>query len=350
MDNNTDETNCSSQPSIDQLHIIIIYSAAGAVGIVVATVILIALLYARAYKTVLQRLIIYSVLTVIVQDLCHLATIMEYPRLRNVNATQVNDSIRCAWLGFIINWSGWTEYMFYLVIIFYLLGVLCVQVKGATRRKKLKAWKTRLEVLIVFSCVFLPGLVMWIPLLNSKYAWLDKNVCFFTIQCDNTKFWYIFFFKFFGYELVTSFCMVVAIGLFIVYCVLSSKLRLQRAKLMMKYLIVLLTAVILNSVMINIDVVGYTSNSIPQKFRQYTAIMATADDFVFLTGYLLVFYYSKVSTTVRGLSKNKTVQVNRLNEYGTFKDSDRETAPSETRWSKSAPFTGEFTSVTIQND
>ena len=259
MDNNTDETNCSS-PSIDQLNIIIIYSAAGAVGIVVATVILIVLLYARAYKTILQRLIIYSVLTVIVQDFCHLATIMEYSHLRNVNATQVNDSIRCAWLGFIINWSGWTEYMFYLVIIFYLLGVLCVQVKGAAHRKKLKAWKMRFEVLIILFCAFLPGLVMWIPLLDSKYAWLDKNVCFFTIQCDNTNFWYIFFFKFFGYELVTLFCVVVAIGLFIIYCVLSSKLRLQRAKVMMKYLIVLLAAVIVNSVMINIYVVGYTKS------------------------------------------------------------------------------------------
>ena len=74
---------------------------------------------------------------VIVIDSCHFAIIMEYHH--NVSA----DSTRCAWLGFITNWSGWSEYMFYLVIILYLLGVLCVQ---AAHRKRLEAWKTLYEV------------------------------------------------------------------------------------------------------------------------------------------------------------------------------------------------------------
>ena len=332
----------------------IVYSAAGGVGLLLAVTILIALFCARAYKTILQRLIIYSVLMVIAQDSCHLASIIEYPRLHNVSAAQLNDSIHCVLIGLVTNWSGWSQYMFYLVIIFYLLGVLCVQVKGATRRKRLKAWKTRLEVLIVLCCVFLPGLVMWIPLLDNKYTWLDTNVCFFKVLCDPSKpknnFWDAFFFNFFGYELVTLFCMVVAIGLFVVYCVLSSKLRLQRAKLMMKFLIVLLTAVIVNNVMQNIIIVGYTNISIGYKLRHFTAIFATADDFVFLIGYLLVFYCSKVSTALKGLSKSRVIPLREGTEYGTFMESDRESAPSETRWSKSVLFTGEFTSVTIQND
>ena len=352
MGNNSNETNCT-QLSVDELlKITIAYSAAGGIGVLVAGMILIVLTYARAYKTILQRLVIYSVLTVLFQDSCHLANIVEYPHWHKVNASQLNESNRdqCAWLGFMTNWCGWSQYMFYLAIIFYLLGVLCVQVKGSTGRKRLKAWKTRFEVLCILSCVLLPGLVLWIPIRNKKYG-QDIGPCFFEIACNYSKqkghFWYIFFFYFFVFELIGLLCVLIAIGLFIVYCVLSSKLRLQRAKLMMKYLIVLLTAVILNSVILNIIVVGYTNNLIANKLRMFTVVFATADDFVFLSGYLLVFYYSKVSTTVRGLSKHKAVK---LKEYRTFKESDRETAPSETRWSKSAPYTGAFSSVTIQNE
>ena len=100
---------------------------------------------------------------------------------------------------------------------------------------------------------------MWIPLYDKKYG-LENGPCFFKNLCNNSElnshnFWYIFFFEFFGYELVTLFCVLIAFGLFVVYCVLSANLQLLKAKLMMKYLIVLLAAVIVNSVMINICVV-----------------------------------------------------------------------------------------------
>ena len=63
---------------------------------------------------------------------------------------------------------------------------------------------------------------------------------------------------------MTLICVLIAIGLFIVYCVLSTKL--QSAKLMLKYLAVLLAAVIVNSIIImNILVVGYTNYSTASK-------------------------------------------------------------------------------------
>ena len=333
------------------LKIIVTYSAAGGVGVLVACVILIVLLYAKANKTVLQRLIIYSVLAVIFQDSCHLATIMEYPL--DENAKQIEDSIYCAWLGFMTNWSGWTEYMFYLVIIFYLLGVVCVQVKGtAVQSQRLKALKIPLEVSLVVFCALLPGLVMWIPLHDKKYG-QDNGPCFFKILCDDSElksyFWYVFLFNFSCYELVTLFCVVIAIGLLVVYCVLSTKL--QSAKVMMKYLAVLLAAVIVNSIVLNICVAAYTNGSVANKLRVFIAIFDTADDFVFLSGYLLVFYSSKifkVPSVIKWFSKRKTTDSG--TEYGTFKESDRETAPSETCWNMSAPYTGAFTSVNVQNE
>ena len=351
IDNST--SNCAQLPIDELLNIAITYTATGGVGVLVACTILLVLLYARAYKTTLQRLIIYSVLTVLFQDSCHFASIMVYPH--NANATHLEDSTQCAWLGFISNWSGWTEYMFFLVIIFYLLGVVCVQVKGSVQKKWLKVWKITFEVSLVLTCIFLPGLVMWIPMHDKKYG-LDNGHCFFRILCDKSKeksyFWYVFFFNFFGYELVTLFCVLIAIGLFVVYCVLSTKL--QSAKVMMKYLTVLLGAVIINSVILNIIMVMYTNSSIADRLRLFTAVFATVDDFVFLSGYLLVFYSSKLSTPFKKLikwfSKRKMIPLMDGTDYGTFKESERRTAPSETYYSHSVPYTGAFTSVAEQNE
>ena len=105
----TTAANCTQLPKDQLLKIAITFSAAGGVGVLVASGILLALLYARAYNTVLQRLIIYSVLTVLFQDSCHLANILVYPH--NTNATWIEDSAQCAWLDFIFNWSGWNEYV-----------------------------------------------------------------------------------------------------------------------------------------------------------------------------------------------------------------------------------------------
>ena len=46
-------------------------SISGGVGVLMAGIILIALLSVKAYKTILQRLFLYTVLTLIVHDLSH---------------------------------------------------------------------------------------------------------------------------------------------------------------------------------------------------------------------------------------------------------------------------------------
>ena len=200
MENNTGDIdiNCTQLPKDQLLNIAITYSAAGGVGLLVAGVILLVLLCARAYKTVLQRLIIYSTISVLFHDCCHLANVfVAYP-----NATQLEDSTGCAWLGFLANWSGWSEGASYLVIIFYLLGVVCVQVKGSSLKglRKLKVWKIASELGAVLLIVLLPGLILWKPLYDKKYG-LDNGFCFFKRTCsEKPQILYVFFFNIFAYE------------------------------------------------------------------------------------------------------------------------------------------------------
>ena len=88
--------------------------------------------------------------------------------------------------------------MFYLVIILYLLGVLCVQVKrSAVHIERLKALRIPFEVLLILSCVILPGLVMWIPLYVKRYA-LDNGPCFFhkiSKLCNTSKHYFLYIFS-----------------------------------------------------------------------------------------------------------------------------------------------------------
>ena len=355
--NNSSTTNCTIDS--DQLwRTVIAFSAAGGVGVLVASTILLILICVKAYKTVLQRLILYSVLAVIVQDSCHFANILVYPH--NVNATQPEHSIPCAWLGFIFNWSGWSEYLYFSAIILYLLGVVCAQLKESALKAHVqrhsKAWRCMLEATVVVLCALLPGLVLWIPINNFKILNYgpDDGYCLFEIECDNsqqaTHFWYVFFFNLIGFEVVALLCVIIAIVQLVIYCMLSSKLK--GAKLMMKYLAVLLTAVIINTIITNVFLVAYTNKSLANELKMFTAIFATVNDFTFLGGYLLVFYSSKLSAMFKRVAKwvRKPWWVRRAG-YGTLKDSNLKPVTSETHWSKSVPYTGGFTSISesVQN-
>ena len=344
-----DDINCTQLPKDQLLKIAITYSATGGVGVLVSSVILIVLLSARAYKTVLQRLIVYSTLMVLFQDCCHLANMfLAYP-----NATQLEDSTGCAWLGFLANWSGWSEYMSYSVIILYLLGVVCVQVKGSSlqAQREFKVWKIVSELGAVLLIVLFPGLVLWKPLYDKKYG-LDNGFCFFKTKCsEKPQFLYVFFFNMLTYEAVPLLCLGIALGLLMVYCKLSSKLK--RAKLMMKYLSFLLTTVILNSIALNLVLVSFRGKSIAYKLLLFGAIFATADDFFILGGFLLVFHFFKLSTMCKKvaerISKQKTLirPQNDGTNYKTFQESNRESDPSETYFN--IEYTGEFTAIAAQD-
>ena len=97
-------------------------SVTGGVGTLITLLILVALFYAKAYKTPLQRLFMYSLLATMVHEMLHVAQIEEQFEYRY--QAQV-----CMHLGFLSNWSGWVIYIFNLNIILYLVVVVYQQLK-----------------------------------------------------------------------------------------------------------------------------------------------------------------------------------------------------------------------------
>ena len=81
-------------------------SITGGIGVLIALIIMVGLLCSRSYKTVLQRLFIYTVLAVIVQDLSHVANL--YPFLHHY---KVQEEV-CDIIGFLSSWSAWCLYIF----------------------------------------------------------------------------------------------------------------------------------------------------------------------------------------------------------------------------------------------
>lgn len=89
--------------------------------------------------------------------------------------------------------------------------------------------------------------------------------------------------------------------------------------------------------------------SVGYGLRLFSAIFATVDDFIFLSGYLLVFYSSKFSTLLKKLTlfrRRKTVPLKdgTVTEYGTFGESNHKTVLSYT-YCEDVPYTGEFTTA-----
>ena len=287
MENDTGDIdiNCTQLPKDQLLKIAITYSAAGGVGVLLAGVILLVLFCAKAYRTTLQRLIIYSTISVLFHDCCLLANVfLAYP-----SATQLEDGIECAWLGFLANWSGWSEAASYLAIVFYLLGVVCVQVKCSLLQPlmKFKVWKIAFESGAVLLIVLFPGLILRMPMYDKKYG-LDNGFCFFKRNCSEKPqvlYDIVFFINILAYGAIALLSLGIAMGLLIVYCKLSSELK--RANLVMKYLSALLTIVILNTIVLNLVLVSFRSYSSAYEYLLFGAIFVTADDFVILSGFFI---------------------------------------------------------------
>lgn len=320
------------------------YSVTGGVGVLLAASILLGLLCARAYKTVLQRLFLYTVLTVIVQESIHLANLEELYHYDQM----LKDRI-CGAIGFARNWSAWSLYLLYLVMILYLLLVVCVQVQSRSHTlidilSRSKFLRVLLEFLTVTAAILGPGVILWVPYRDQQYG-LTGYYC--TLKPYNVKscaefgFAYRFIYVFLFYELLGSTAVITAVVLIVVYCALSA--RLQHAKHMIKHLGVLLTAIILNMIILNlllgIELIFKSHYGLNVVF----AIFATMNDFIFLSGYLLTFHCFKLCNIAKKYVRREKFHKHRK-EYGSYKESDRTTVPSATYYN--VGYTGGFTDIT----
>ena len=145
-------------------------SITGGIGALLETILLLCLVCAKAYKTVLQRLFLYTVLMAIVQESSHAANLEQLYESNNTLQRKV-----CGALGFVSNWSGWCLYVFYLVMILYLFLLVCLQVRGGTSTavhcvKRSRVTRGLLEFTAAAITLLVPALVLWVPFLNQQYG------------------------------------------------------------------------------------------------------------------------------------------------------------------------------------
>lgn len=120
-----DQFNCGGLNLTELRMITLAMSVGGGIGVALTATTLIALILAKAYRTVLQRLCLWAVMATLIHLLTHLASIEQYFRYK-----QQEDV--CAAVGFTHNLSAWCEQVFFLDVIIYLLIVVYMQVRGST--------------------------------------------------------------------------------------------------------------------------------------------------------------------------------------------------------------------------
>lgn len=271
-------------------------SLTGAVGSMVTVFVFGVLIGAKAYKTFLQRLFIYSVLATMVHEIAHVAQIelqFQYAGQEKV----------CANLGFVSNWTGWVIYAFNLDIILYLLLVVYQQWREGNymlQRSCMRSacCKRVMECICVFVTIFFPVSIVWVPYKEHLYG-LNEAYCYIRAFDDNCteigvrdKLLYAYSL----YEGVGLMAIVIAIGILIAYCSITAVVR--NVKRLLRQIMVLLLAITLYIVILNIMLAIDISMDVSYPLSIFFAIAATLTDLLFLFGYLLAFYSSQIKRSI----------------------------------------------------
>ena len=230
--------------------------------------------------------------------------------------------------------------------------MVCLQIRSTSSStlqvlKRSAFLRVLLELVTVLAVLLAPIAMLWVPYRDGLYGF-DGTIClikhFRPNASEPVSSKYLFVYDFGVYEVVGFIALCIALGMIMIYCTLFT--RLKRAKYMVKHLVLLISAVVVNLLILNMMVaISYLKNS-GFGLRIIFVILATLDDFVFLSGYLLTFYSFKIYTAVRKLFKRKAKKHanDQRGEYGTFRESNRTTVPSNTYYD--IQYTGQFTNIT----
>ena len=279
----------------------------------------------------------YGVLSTMIHEATHLASIEH--QFQYKHQAQI-----CAALGFLTNWTAWVVCDFHVCIVVYLLCVVYTQIKGENpflRISRSTSSKRITEVLSILLSIFLPLLILWVPFKNNMYG-LNESWCWikaFDSNCDSTGIRDKLIYGYSFFEAVGLGALCTTVGIIVIYCTLASRYSNTRQllRLIMTLSLAIIVFIVLLNIMLMIDLLKKSSYS--QEI--YFAVAATLSDLVFLSGFLLSFYTPKCRKTTT--SQKHLPQKGAGMEYGTFKESDRESALSHTDFE--IQYTGGFTSI-----
>ena len=345
--------NASVEKSSSTFDARLVITITSGLGALVSGVVLVILLLTKSYKTFLQRLFMWIILSIVIVELCRTASIgYQYHDMDAYasNNTTLQDRL-CELTGFVSLWFDWCAYIFCSVLIAYLLFLVCKQTRGdSSTPAKLGGSKFSpaiLELAVVAGGLLGPVVVLWVPYYMDAYGF-NGILCRFRPKTSA----YYDFFVYTPVEITGVFAIISIIGVAVVYCTLSKSMEnaRQAIKNIIIVLLTLLAYKIVFTVMKVVPRVLKAENSLTQ--LAVTRCFHTIGKFVLIVGYLLAFHFSKFCEPIRKLVKMssdvKRREINYLKgrhkEYKTFRDSSRESAPSSTFFS--IPYTGQFTDIT----
>ena len=312
------------------------------IGLVVAITVLITLIYTRAYKTFLQRLYIYIVVAVLINNVCNSFAYFH----KELNE---KSALACHFLAFFVLWSIWCIYTFLVTMILFLLVMIWMKIYRDTanvpifQRSKL----TLLEVIISLTALILPVLILCLPYYQDVDAYgYNKVIC----AAKTREFWGSYLAISIHSDIAGGIAAVVAVGMTVAYCTRSSKL--QHAKKAIWMLISLVYVVAFFG--ITIHVTGWVLHHRYSFCRSPTMIVTTGILFdIYLLVYLVAFQSRMFCDSLRKVlrRRKKDSSHHLLNnegtiEHGTAAESSRETAPSSTYFNSS--YTGAFTTISTR--
>ena len=324
------------------------------IGLALQSTVLVILVCSKAYKTFLQRLFVWIVAALIVSEITRVTSLVHH---------KISENDVCTALGFVHLWSWWTVYMFLTALIVYLLIKVYRKTRDnstvisgiAARLKNSKSLRILLEIGTVLMLLTTPMAVLWFPFYANLYGHNDIR-CIIKSSTNLPKYSeaMVDIIVFSPQNLAAAIAIVVALCLMMQY----HKLQQHRvARQVIKKLILSLLIVVFFSVADNVmtvlsyylEVDGFHFNMA----RTCASLMITgAIKTVLLLGYLLGFHFSITLNPFKKLCRgrnHKAAGQNEYdcNEYGTFRKSSRDSAPSHTTFNPSHTADFESTSSSV---
>lgn len=211
--------NCTNFTTHQLKNINLARSLSGILCMVVVMLILVVLLFYKAYKSTLQRLFLYITAATVIEEAAFSLAIEHqfyYPS---------QDKL-CVFYGFLLEWTVSISNYLILCKIFYLVYLVCANCRGsALHSGKLsrRRYQWLFEGLCVLLAICFPLTYIWIPFIHGTYT-LAGGWCWITTIDKNCKTIGLNDEIIFGYgvfEAVGILCIVLTTLFAVLYCRLA---------------------------------------------------------------------------------------------------------------------------------
>ena len=332
---------CSkATPSEDIVKIRMTITSTSGIGMLIGGAILVVLISAKAYKSFLQRLMMWLVFTVFLHDLCRASSIF-YEFYHGNIVLQLLQDEGCIILGFVTIWTFWVIYMLVIILIVYLVAIVCIQTREdyaiVARVKNSKLMRTLLESTIILGTLAGSLVILWVPYYRKQYGFdgakcglkLSNNSALCSEDTIVTT-----FFNIAGIELTCVASLLAALILMVVYYTIPN--GLQHIKKLIKNLVLFLLGVFVYVMAYNVLMLILRYAKSGYQLSIFSICSSVTGKFVLIIGYLAVFHFSKklIQNNEPGLLHNRN------REYGAL----RETEPTPDTFFE-VPYTGQFTTI-----